>query len=307
MNIHLENISVTTFHSMARDIAKVIVPDKPSDEWWTVTLPSIALEKAAPTFDAILIDEYQDFYDDWIRLCVKLCKTYKYKNSKDEEVEGVNLFMAGDRLQSIYNTKDLSWKELGIDMRGRSELLKKSYRTGKNPINLALDFLMLDPSLRKEVENFYDGRDEIDNDSNINSEVEFLEGKYDVINILIKKLLDKGCYKPKDIMVLCKTNKACMNLFSHLENDIRNKAQVTKEPNDIRMIITTYYSAKGLEAPICILTDVDEFIKKSIDENDNKERKLLYVGITRASERLYIHGKNYGSDSFAAQLKKLHP
>lgn len=111
-------------------------------------------------------------------------------NSKDEEVEGINLFMAGDRLQSIYNPQDLSWKKLGIDMRGRSELLKKSYRTGRDHINLALDFLMIEPSLKKEVESFYDGRSDIENESNINSEVEFLEGKYNGINILIKKLLD---------------------------------------------------------------------------------------------------------------------
>ena len=305
MNIHLENISVTTFHKMALDIANVKVPDKTTSEWWDVRLPNIALEKVESTFDAILIDEYQDFYDDWIRLCVKLCKTYRYKNSKDEEVEGINLFMAGDRLQSIYNLQDLSWKKMGIDMRGRSELLKKSYRTGKDHINLALDFLMIEPSLKKEVESFYDGRSDIENESNINSEVEFLEGKYNVINMLIKKLLDKGVYKPKDIMVLCKTKKYCVNLFSQLDNDIRNKTQVTKEPDDKHIIITTYHSAKGLEAPVCILTDVEEFSQKTIKENDIKQRKLLYVGITRASERLYIHAKNYNNDSFAAKLKEL--
>jgi superfamily I DNA and RNA helicase len=306
MDIHLENISVTTFHKMALEFANVKVPNKIPTEWWEVSLPSIALEKATCVFDAILIDEYQDFYDDWIRLCVKVCKTYKYKNSKDEEVEGINLFMGGDRLQSIYNANDLSWKSLGIDMRGRSELLKKSYRTGKNHINLALDFLMLEPSLKKEVENFYDGRDDIDNDSDINSKIIFLEGKYNSVNTLLKGLLDKGNYKPKDIMVLCKTKKTCESLLSQLDNDIRNNTQVTKEPDDKHIILTTYHSSKGLEAPVCILIDVDEFSEKTIIENDIKERKLLYVGITRASEILYIHAKNYNSDSFARQLKELY-
>ncbi|MGR6010886.1 hypothetical protein ACT7CV_03210 [Bacillus paranthracis] len=78
------------------------------------------------------MDEYQDFLDDWIRLCVKSCKEHTYVNNQKETVTGINLFLAGDRLQSIYNNSDHSWKSLGIDMRGRSSLLKKSYRAVVN-------------------------------------------------------------------------------------------------------------------------------------------------------------------------------
>lgn len=305
MNISLKNISVTTFHKMAKDIANVKFPDPIPNDWWTETLPTKAMEKAYPIYDSLLIDEYQDFYENWIKLCIKLCKTYTYSNSKGKDVEGINLFLAGDRLQSIYNSKEISWKSLGIDMRGRSELLKKAYRTGRNHINLALDFLMLEPTLKKEVELFYDGRKDIDNDNDINNEVNFLEGNYNVINILVKELLNKCGYKPGSILILCKTKKACNSLYSYLDNNIKNVTQVTKEPDDNHILITTYHSGKGLEAPVCILTDVFMFKEKPIKENDVKERKLLYVGMTRASERLYVHANSYSNDSFAKKLKEL--
>ncbi|MDW8802473.1 AAA family ATPase [Clostridium sp. A1-XYC3] len=305
MNIHLENISVATFHKTALDIANIRVPKNPSKEWWDTTLPSIALERAVPTFDAILIDEYQDFYEDWLKVCIKICKNYSYKNSKNEQVEGINLFLAGDRLQSIYNPKETSWKSLGIDMRGRSELLKKTYRTGKNHINLALDFLMLEPSLKKEVENFYEGRTDIDNESNVNNEVKCLEGNLNSINMLIRDLLSKCGYKPNNIIILCKTHKACEELYSHLDSSIKNITQITKEPDDKHILITTYHSAKGLEAPVCILTDASRFKEKLVKDDDTRERKLLYVGMTRASERLYIHAKSFSIDSFAKQLQRL--
>lgn len=121
--MNLENITISTFHKLALDVAELSVPKKLADNWWSENLPQAARTKTKPIYDAILIDEYQDFYDSWITLCIKLCKTYKYNDTKGEEVEGINLFMAGDRLQSIYNTKDLSWKSLGIDIRGRSTLL----------------------------------------------------------------------------------------------------------------------------------------------------------------------------------------
>lgn len=144
-DVEIENISVRTFHSLAMRVSRAKVPYKLSSEqkntWFDETLPILALEKCKPTYDAILIDEYQDFHDDWIRVCVKLCKKYKYKNYQGKEIEGVNIFLAGDRLQSIYNSKEHGWNKLGINMQGRSNFLKTGYRAGKENSFLALKFL----------------------------------------------------------------------------------------------------------------------------------------------------------------------
>ncbi len=130
MDVRIENIEVSTFHKFALHITNVGVPNKPTEDWWKKELPDLALQKVKPHCDAILIDEYQDFHDHWVKLCVKACVEHTYLNHSNKEVVGKNLFLAGDRLQSIYNKNEHSWKGLGIDMRGRSTLLKKSYLQG---------------------------------------------------------------------------------------------------------------------------------------------------------------------------------
>jgi superfamily I DNA/RNA helicase len=303
MNINLGNITVTTFHKLALEVADIPVAQPSKDEWWHEILPNKALEKARPMFDVILIDEYQDFRDNWIELCIKLCIKHEYENSSKEKVQGINLFLAGDRLQSIYNPKEHSWKDFGIDMRGRSQLLKKTYRTGKEHINKALDLLMADPSLKKEVENFYEGRENIENETKIDNVLGFIEGQYDTINKILEQLIYKVGHKENEILILCRTFKSCNKLLDTLSPNLRNKALVTKDIIDNSMIITTYHSSKGLEAPVCILADVDKFSDRQVKSEDIKEKKLLYVGMTRASQKLYVHAQNYNIESFARKLK----
>jgi superfamily I DNA and RNA helicase len=64
MGLNYENISVSTFHKLALDTSNIVVPNNPNNDFWDRVLPLKALEKACPKYDAILIDEYQDFYDD---------------------------------------------------------------------------------------------------------------------------------------------------------------------------------------------------------------------------------------------------
>lgn len=303
MNVHIENITVTTFHKFALDTANVGVPKRTTDEWWTETLPELALARVKPQFDAILVDEYQDFYDSWIQLCIKACKTNTYTNNTKEVVTGINLFLAGDRLQSIYNAKEHSWKSIGIDMRGRSTLLKKAYRSGNEHIDLALNFLKQEKRLEEEVNKFYCSMNELSCENQVEDAITFVEGSYRDVSQIIDDLVYKVGRKPQDILVLCKDWNSCYAMFDCLDYDLRNKSEVKKNITGEKLVITTYHSSKGLEAPITILMDVQDFCAQGIIQNDMIKRKLLYVGMTRASEQLYIHATTYSSPSFAAMLK----
>ena len=139
MGINYQNITISTFHSLAGEVSTIAPPQIKNDDYWDIILPFNAIENANPTYDAILIDEYQDFPEAWIKFCLLMCKKHYYNGQQTE-----NLFLAGDRLQSIYNDKDSSWKSLGVNIVGRSKLLKTSYRSGSTHINLALDYLMKD-------------------------------------------------------------------------------------------------------------------------------------------------------------------
>lgn len=302
MNVRIENIDVSTFHKFAMNIANVGVPNNPSQDWWNKELPSLALEHVKPSYDAILIDEYQDFHDDWIKLCVQACQEHTYVNNNNKEVVGKNLFLAGDRLQSIYNKNEHSWKSLGINMQGRSTLLKKSYRSGSEHIDLALKFLKQEDSLKEEVEKFYCPENELLFDNNVENGIVFVENGYQAINEMLKDLIYKVGYHPDDILILCKEWEHCRKLKQQLDSPIRSKSEVSKHIIEGQLILTTYHSSKGLEAPIVFLVDVDKFELQQIKENEIQLRKLLYVGMTRASERLYIHATDLKKASFAEKI-----
>ena len=312
-DIAIQNIDVTTFHKMAKDIANVSVPKPTPQDWWDETLPKLAIERSRPMYDAVLIDEYQDFKDDWIRVCIKICKMYTYKNSLKEQVEGINLFMAGDRLQSIYNSKVHNWnKDFGINMAGRSKLLKTSYRAGKENTVLALKFLQANDTLAKEVNNFY--KDDTDKDIEINdihhSSVDFIEGDYSEIVSCINNLINIYKYSYNDILVVCNYNVDCEKLKNILPTNIRYNTRFVKEANDSEMksclLTSTYHSSKGLEAKAVILVDVDRFTNQLDKNKELMDRKLVYVGMTRASEKLVIHSSNFTKDSFASEIRDLY-
>jgi hypothetical protein len=289
MGIKKENISTSTFHKLALDIANIGVPQNPSESFWKDELPKHALQKASPMYDAVLIDEYQDFYDDWIKLCIKICKKYNHENELKE-----NIFLAGDRLQSIYNPREHSWKQLGIKIQGKSKLLKHTYRSGKSHIELALKVLLTDKKIKKEVELFYEGKNGIDNQTNLMSEIQFIEGGPNTISDLLHNLINIVGYKYEDIMILFPTLSNAQQFYSTLSLQMQSNSKVTKEIIEKTLIITTYHSSKGLESRICIMANADRIT----------ELKLLYVAMTRASERLYIHAFKFANSTIAQKIKQ---
>ncbi|MCS3900429.1 UvrD-helicase domain-containing protein [Methanococcus voltae] len=282
-----------------------------SKQFWNYELPNkvlnlleqhISENKPLKLYDAILIDEYQDFMNEWIKICVNSCKKYPYEDYTGKTTEGINLFLAGDRLQSIYRLNGQSWKSLGIDMRGRSKLLKSTYRTGKKHLNLGIDFLMSNEELKNQIYDFYNGTNTF---SILDGNIELLKGKYDVLNDRLKKLLEE--YKPEEIMILCNDNKQCEKLYNNLDSDLKKKCSFSKNLEFGYVRILTLHSSKGLESPICLITNLSEINKSNNKVQDILNRKLLYVGITRAFERLILHSedfeKNYAKELYDIIIK----
>ncbi|MDI0267243.1 3'-5' exonuclease [Clostridioides difficile] len=315
-SLPIDNIQILRFHQLTNMLAGH--SKKPEDmkdaEWWDNGIVKIALGHARPMYDAILIDEYQDFHDDWIRLCIKCCEKYEIIGNNKNVREVVNLFLAGDRLQSIYNYNDVSWKSIGIDMRGRSKLLKTSYRSANEHLMLALEFLREEDKLKKEVLDFYKEEDESDiNINNLSNDgmIEFIDGDYNSISHNIKYLIEDLEYKYNDILILCKSKDDCDKVKSVLDNKYSSNSVFVKDAKgdeiDTKMLLSTYHSSKGLESKVAILVNVDKFKKnEKSKQNDIESRKLLYVGMTRACERLYIHADSYEKDSFAKIIKGLY-
>lgn len=277
MQVNYQNIEISTFHSLASEVSITPPPPIRTQEYWDIILPFEAIENAEPTYDAILIDEYQDFADSWIKLCLLMCKKHDFNGQQTE-----NLFLAGDRLQSIYNDNDSSWKSLGVNIVGRSKLLKTSYRSGSTHINLALDYLMKDEKMKKEVEKFYEGRNGICCSYEVENNVDFISGDLENINAYLNDLFLNQKYNPENVLVLVPNRHGPNNIdeiYQKLDIQLQSISIASKEIEPNKMTVTTYHSSKGLECKVCILLNVDSL----------NDKKLLYVGMTRASEKLCIH------------------
>ncbi len=289
-DIDLLKIEVTTFHSFALKASKIHVPQDASQSFWEEELAQKALEVIKPSYDAILVDEYQDFRNSWLKVCIKSLKKHKDRDNKEQ----VNLFMAGDRLQSIYNPTAINWsKDIGLDMRGRSKIFKQSYRAGKEHLTFALKYLMEDKTLKREVEKFYDGSNNIDSKVELKNSIVFIEGQFKEVINHISNLLNSG-YIFSDILILANTWSEAKRFYSYLPPYIKEKSDVLKDIKDEIINITTYHSSKGLESRVVILLNIDTI----------HEKKLLYVGTTRASEKLYIHSSSF-SRGIGKELRRV--
>ena len=278
-DIDLSKIEVNTFHKFALSASKIKVPYKATQSFWEEELAEKALNVVKPIYDAILVDEYQDFRNSWLKVCIASLK--KHKDAKNENQ--VNLFLAGDRLQSIYNPTAINWsKDIGLDMRGRSKIFKQSYRAGKEHLDFSLKYLMTDSSLKNEVERFYEGSDAIALETDEKESLFFIEGQFEEVVKKIGMLLTEG-YNFSDILILVNTWKEARRFYDYLPPYLKEKAKVLKDVEDGVMNITTYHSSKGLENKIAMLLNVDTI----------HEKKLLYVGTTRASEKLYLHSSSF--------------
>ena len=293
MDIDINKIEVMTFHALALSIASIQVPKSANNDFWTNVLPQEALNNAYPQFDAICIDEYQDFRDDWIKVCIASIKFYEYDViEKGEKTSKYlpNILFAGDRLQSIYNPNEINWSQnVGLDMRGRSKLLKTSYRTTSEHISLALSLLETEPEYKNEIQKFYEGKRGIIGKNNIKNSVEFTNSVIDRLPELFEK------YNKNEILILTDSKYSADNFCNQLPIEIKKNVLFQKEIlDDTQTTITTYQSSKGLEAKVVVILNINKITDK----------KLAYVTMTRASEKLIIHDFNL-NEGIAGELQKI--
>lgn len=239
----------------------------------------------AVPFSHVVIDEAQDLSVAQARFLAAVGRSA----GKDA------LFFTGDLGQRIFHLP-FSWTKLGIDIRGRAQVLKVCYRTS-HQIRRAADRLLaaeitdqdgIEESRRGTV-SVFDGPDP--DVQLFDSEAE----KAAAVAAWLKARIDEGT-KTNELAILVRGERQLA----------RARAVVKSAGTDIRVI--TMHEAKGLEFCAVAVMALDEDVlpdpERLADIGDmadleavqDTERHLLYVAATRARDRLMLSGLKPGSE-----------
>lgn len=257
----------------------------------------IAKSRHSP-FDFTVVDEAQDIGVAQLRFLVALGGGRP--NS---------LFFTGDLGQRIFQ-QPFSWKELGIDIRGRSRTLKINYRTS-HQIRTQADRL-LGSELTDADGNVEDRRNTISVLNGPVPAISVLKSREDEIKTVGAWLLERGKegVLPHEIGVFVRSANELDRAIDAVEHaGLPHKVlDDNVETTGGYVSICTMHLAKGLEfRAVVVMACDDEIIPMQerietaaedadLEEVYNTERHLLYVACTRARDHLLVTGVNPASE-----------
>lgn len=255
--------------------------DVPQRMWKFINQGKIEL----PQYDFILIDEAQFFAPIWISIVLKLLAS---KNS--------HLFIVADPTQGFLG-RGTSWKSLGLDARGRTHLMRRSYRTTREIMDFAT--LLYRRRLADEKDDDILVPDLLNMPNGVFPQIIPLTSPQDEIIRIANEVADfvtKGM--PKSHLLVLHAN-GVDDLVQAIENRLGKGAAMDPKdtyPGDY-VRVTTYNAGAGLESPIVFLAGLREMFEEeqSLRLSDNERETLirdntrkLYMAATRAGQRLVI-------------------
>ena len=252
-------------------------------------LPPLTAKRASWRYDAVIVDEVQDLKPQELHFLARLAPAK-------------NLLLAGDAGQQIYPGR-VSLNSIGIDVRGRSSVLRINYRTTEQIRKFADHFLAeefddLDGGLenRGQTRSVLQGAEPILKGFPTRAEqVKFVVAE-------IRRLLDSGRYSLEDIAVFARQS----NNLDTLETQLRRvkvpyyELKSEEPPRQPSINLGTMHRAKGLEFKVVFVIDLHDGNVphlKSVEAGADEvvqaarlasERQLLYVSVTRARDLAYL-------------------
>ena len=275
-------------------------------------LDHLHLEEIEARCTAMFIDEAQDMGPDTLRLLTMLVRQ---TDPNTPNSRAVNIFY--DNAQNIYQRPIPKWSELGLDMRGRSTVMKESFRSTQPITEFAINVLYNlqspenDPEYRELI-----ARNLIEKTRRNNRDywrVNFtvaqgssprfrrftsLYKEFDAITRQIIQWVTKEAVVPGDITILYNNKTILQRLKldvvpklkqSGILVDIQTGSDLTRDPGTV--LVTTTQSFKGCDSEIVIVAAADMFVAWDKDAEGGKMvlANTLYTAMTRARSILQIY------------------
>jgi hypothetical protein len=263
----------------------------------------------AQRYDAVFIDEAQDFSRSWFQ-CAKLAL---------KEPDDGDLLIVGDGSQSLYRRRRFTWAEAGVNAVGRTINkrfdLDKNYRNTREILKFAAAFVAADdeqddPEARLAI---------IKPDPAVALRsgplpemlaASGLDGEIQMTADKIVSWLQQGL-QPAEIAVLYRANANPRGWVRDLALAVSRRTAVYFPGEGFKdssgVCVTTMHSAKGLQwrAVLVMRADTMPFMpeRDAGDEQERLERGLMYVAMTRAEEMLAFTRST--TSGFAMQIERL--
>ena len=243
-------------------------------------------------FDAIFVDEGQDFSSEMLKTLMGLLKA-----------KG-DLVISLDSYQDLYRRRT-SWKSLGIKASGRTRHLKRVYRNTVEIFDFTQRFLGVKPKPKQQLSllpdnfAFHGGL----------PEMHYFQVFEEIEDFLIRDLIEcisRGDYKRSEIAVIYDDKVYGLERFAYdnraLPMRILKKLEVSgipaiwvsqdvraKEMYDVttdRVSLISIHSSKGLDFDLVYLMGMDHI--QTAGQTRKNLTSLIYVAMTRAKYRLVI-------------------
>lgn len=303
-----ENVQVHHFHEWCGRQLKTynvdLVPPTPELKPWERQVETViqAVEKEKiprAQYSAVMIDEGHDFERDWLALVVQMI-----------DPNTNSLLLLYDDAQSIYKKTNLKFplSSAGIQARGRTTILKLNYRNTREILSYAYDF----------AKDFLQAQEA--DDDHIPLIAPEMAGSTGPAPVFRKfdRFNDEAYYIARCISKWHQSGQPLNNIaviygytwqaetlqqalvrenipHAWLKNNDSKKAY---DANSNRVALLTRQSSKGLEFDTVVLAGLGGL--KDGEENLESEVRLLYVGMTRARQKLLLTGS--GDNWFVGKL-----
>jgi hypothetical protein len=291
-----EKVQVYNFHKWCRKMLTayhVELPAQGSADFFEQMVQRVidGVERGQiPRFQygAVLVDEGHDFEPDWYKLIVQMI-----------DPSTNSLLVLYDDAQNINGSasrRKFTWKSLDVQAQGRTTILKLNYRN-------TLEILSVARAFASELLDAQDGEDdgvpliapESAGRRGAVPELIRADSAGSELAALVSQIRDELAHvRPlDDIAVIYRFNwqgeklRAALeqaDLACRLADDKGGKGSLFLVKDSVKLL--SMHSSKGLEFPLVLIPHLGQMPKAGEDETH--EARLLYVAMTRATERLVL-------------------
>ena len=268
----IENLDVVHFHQLCVDLAReagIALPPEAGPRYFDHELPealAAAAERLGPRYDAVVVDEGQDFQEWWWPALLSI-----HRDPDDGP-----LYVFADDAQNLY---------------GGALPIAEDDRIGPIAHNLRNT-----KEIAGFVSVFYDGSERPASRGPAGRPVEVLgyeddEGLLRLTETVLRNLVEEEKVPLEDLVLLTPSGDGKSRLRSRAEiAGYRLSSAV--EPDTL--LATSVHAFKGLERPVVILAELG-------DKHEDDLRRYLYVGASRARNHLIV----LATERVARDLRRL--